>query len=78
MPTEEWEPATKELVDWFLALKDVPEGPIELAPGRIVVDTKKFFDATRNDIDLGPDSPYVRTGSLRLDLQNLKNALESM
>lgn len=77
-PNREWDPDEKNLIAWFAECKNLPHSPYELKAAVTIIDSQKFYDSLRMDIQSGPNSARARYGALQQDLQCLKKITEDL
>ena len=70
-----WDAETSALIEWFKGTEP-PTKPFELSKGVTVAAPKRFWEALRRDIGLGPHGPRARYGSLQQDLRRLAELLK--
>ncbi len=71
----DWDAETTALIEWFNGTKP-PSGPFELCRGVTVANPKRFWEALRRDVSLGPNGPRARYGALQQDLRRLAELLK--
>lgn len=69
--SREWNREMQDLIEWYMAIPK-PTGSFYLERHQHVVDTGKFFESLKLEIQTGPTGPRARTGALQSDLQRLK------